>query len=286
MRYGYRDTLVAGRLDECPSRWAHLVGDKAPGIKTTLHLAGGVGDTSFARPARSSVEGSRSVDGCGSEHHVVARTSALLGAVLRRVVPHILEANVVPGLLLMFLVSFVNLHVAMIVALVWALVAMGRRLVSHQSIPVILVLATFGLTVRTIIAFSSGDAVIYFLQPMITNASVGLALAGSVLIGRPLVSRLAGDFCPFTPDVAARPAVARLFVRITLLWALVQLVKSASSFGMYMSLSLESFVVGKTLAGFGLTAFGTGLTIWWAILMVRREGLVVIRVPVMVPVRV
>lgn len=251
------------------------VAEQGPSIKTTLHLAGGVGDTSFAHPARGS-------DGGGPDHHVVARTSALLGAVLRRVIPHILEANVVPGLLLMFLVSFVNLHVAMIAALAWALVAMGRRLVSRRRVPVILVLATFGLSVRTVIAFSSGDAVIYFLQPMITNASVGLALVGSVLVGRPLVSRLAGDFCPFTPEVAARPAVARLFAKLTLLWALVQLVKSVSSFGMYVSLPLESFVVGKTLAGFGLTAFGTALTIWWAILMVRREGLVVIRVPVRV----
>jgi hypothetical protein len=198
---------------------------------------------------------------------------------LRRAVPHVLEANVVPGLLLMFLVSFVNLHAAMLAALAWAFVAVGRRLVRRQQVSVILALATFGLSVRTVIAFSSGDAVIYFLQPMITNASVGLALAASVLLGRPLVSRLAHDFCPFTPEVAAHPAVTRLFAKLTLLWAVVQLVKSASSFGMYVSLPLQSFVVGKTLAGFGLTALGTALTIGWAVRMVRREGLVVIRVP-------
>ncbi len=100
-----------------------------------------------------------------------------------------------------------------------------------------------------------------------------------MLVGRPLVSRLARGFCPFTPDVASRPAVARLFAKLTLLWAMVQLVKSASGIGMYVSLPLESFVVGKTLAGLGLTALGVVLTISWALTMVRREDLVVIRVP-------
>ena len=37
----------------------------------------------------------------------------------------------------------------------------------------------------------------------------------SVAAGRPLIARFAGDFCPLTPDVSARPGIRSLFKRLT-----------------------------------------------------------------------
>ena len=62
--------------------------------------------------------------------------------------------------------------------------------------------------------------------------ALGIVVLGSVLIGRPLISRLAHDFCPIDPEVLLRPAVVQLFVGLTLLWAGVHLLTAATTFGM------------------------------------------------------
>jgi hypothetical protein len=63
---------------------------------------------------------------------------------------------------------------------------------------------------------------------------------GSVAIGRPVIARLARDFCPLAPDVAQRPAVVRLFGGLTLLWAGVHIVTAAMTFGMLTTLPVAA----------------------------------------------
>ena len=44
------------------------------------------------------------------------------------------------------------------------------------------------------------------------------------------VGRMAVDFCPIAPEVAARPGVVRLFTGLTALWAGVNLASAATTF--------------------------------------------------------
>lgn len=208
-----------------------------------------------------------------------AKVSALLAAVARRGLPHLIEANVIPAVIIVLLVSTIGIAAAIAAAFVWSMLSIGRRVLKGHPIPTVLAIATIGLSVRTAIALTSGDRLIYFLQPIVTSAALGLGLVASVLIGRPLVSRLACEFCPFTDEVAARPGVTQLFARLTLLWAGVQLVKAISSFVMFVTLPIETFVVLKTITGLWLMVAGVAATVGLALRVVRLEGLVVVRVP-------
>ena len=111
----------------------------------------------------------------------------------------------------------------MVAVLVWGYATILRRVLRGKDVPSVLVLAMFGLTIKTLVGVVSGSTFAYFLQPVATTVAVGGLFFGSVLIGRPLIARIAHDFCPISPEVAARPSVARLFAGLTVLWATVQL---------------------------------------------------------------
>jgi hypothetical protein len=97
---------------------------------------------------------------------------------------------------------------------------------------------------------------------------------GSVVIGRPLVARLAHDFCPIHPDVAVRQPVARLFAGLTVLWAVVHIVIAAATFAMLVTLPVAEFVALKTATSFSVSAAAVVVTVVWALRIARDEGLV------------
>ena len=85
------------------------------------------------------------------------------------------------------------------------------------------------MTVRTVIYLLSGNAFVYLVQPIRRTLVTATTFAFSVVIGRPLIARFAGDFCPLAPEVQARPAIVRLFRRLTYLWAGVNATAPATS---------------------------------------------------------
>jgi hypothetical protein len=171
-------------------------------------------------------------------------------------------------------VKTLDAPVAMAAVLVWAYVAILRRVVRGSRIPAILVLATVGLTVRTLVGLVSGSTFAYFVQPIATTVALAAVFVGSVVIGRPVIARLAHDFCPLAPEVARRPAVLRLFGGLTLLWALVHIVTAALTFGLLTTMPVATFVALKTVACLAVTVSAIAVTILWALRVVRRERLV------------
>jgi hypothetical protein len=200
--------------------------------------------------------------------------SEILRAVARKGLPNLIEATVVPAILFYVLVVTVSGTAAIIAAMAWAGVAVMRRIVVRQRIPSILLLGTLGLVVRTFVGLLSGSMFFYFLQPLATTVALGFVFLGSVLVGRPLISRLAHDFCPIAPEVLLRPAVVELFVGLTVLWAGVHLLTAATTFGMLVSMPVATFVLVKTLTSLSITAAAIALTVSWSIRIARRENLV------------
>lgn len=198
----------------------------------------------------------------------------VLLAVGRRSLPHLLEATLIPALL--FYVSMMTLGTgaAMVIVLGWTYGAVFRRLLWGQRIPGVLLLATIGLTVRTVVGVLSGSAFMYFIQPVATTVVLSGVFLGSVLIGRPLIARLACDFCPMDRAIELRPPVVQLFSGLTLLWAGVHLLNAATTFGLLVSLPLHTFVAIKTGASLAITFAGILFTVSWAIRIARRENLV------------
>jgi hypothetical protein len=201
----------------------------------------------------------------------------VLSAVARRGLPGIIEASLVPSAIFLIVTGSLGTTWAMVTVLLWGFATIVRRLVRGKEVPSVLALAMFGLTVKTLVGVVSGSTFAYFLQPVATTVAIGAVFFGSVLVGRPVIARIAHDFCPISPEVAARPSVMRLFMGLTVLWATVQLVNAGATFGMLVSLPTTLFVVLKPAASLLITATAVTITVWWALRTAHREELVFAR---------
>jgi hypothetical protein len=201
----------------------------------------------------------------------------VLTAVARRGLPGIIEASLVPSAIFAIVTGAFGATPAMLAVLVWGYASMLRRAVRGRRIPSVLVLAMCGLTVKTLVGVVSGSTFAYFLQPVATTVAVGAVFFGSVLLGRPLIARMAHDFCPISPEVAARPSVVRLFAGLTVLWATVQIVNAGATLGMLVSLPTTLFVVLRPAASLVVSAAAVIITVCWALRTAHREELVFAR---------
>jgi hypothetical protein len=206
-----------------------------------------------------------------------SRASVFL-AVVRRSGPHIIEASLIPTALFYSCLVIVGLGAAFAVALLWLYAAVVCRLVRGRSVPPLLVLGAIGITVRTTVAVTSGSTFFYFAQPILASVVMGCVFLVSVVVGRPMVERLALEFWPLTPEVMARPPVARLLRGLTFWWAGVNLAIAAITLSLLLWLPMATYVAVKQPVSLAITGIGIAVTIDLALRTARREGLVAERV--------
>jgi hypothetical protein len=194
---------------------------------------------------------------------------------VRHALPSVVESSLGPAALFYVVLLLGGFRGALIAALAWSYLAAGRRLVRRQRLPGLLALGIILLTVRTAVAFATGSAVLYFVQPTLGTLLVAALFLVTALARRPLVERLAHDFCPLDPEVMQRPLVRRIFVRLSLLWALVLAVNAAFVLWLLFTTSLHAFVVERTMVSSMLTVGGVALSVWLFVRMMRRAGIAV-----------
>ena len=211
-------------------------------------------------------------DGDHAQHAPLAKLR-VLGMIGRRSLPSIIEATVIPTALFYAFFAMAGPGPAMLASLAWSYGSTLRRVISGQRVPGLLQLATAGLTVRTIVGLVSGTFM-YFLQPIATTLVVALVFLISLWCGRPMVARLASDFCPVTPEIASRPGVVRLFSGLTLLWAGVHFLSAGTTFAMLMSLPTTTFVVVRSIGSLVITIGAIAFTVSWAMRTARTENLI------------
>lgn len=201
--------------------------------------------------------------------------SALPGVrdIVVRVVVRLAIAVVAPSVLFATTLVVLNLPAAMVVALAWLVGAMSWRHATGRGLSGLLVLTLVISMVKTGIALATGNAFIYFVQPVVVDVVVAAVFLGSLGHGRPLVARIAPDFCPMDAAFAARPRVQRLCRGLTLMWGLVILVKGSVTLWLLMSLSTVDFVLVKSGTILTLTMVATAATVVWCVVVGRREGL-------------
>jgi len=204
----------------------------------------------------------------------------------RHALPHLIEATFIPLILFYAFLWTAGVWGALIAALAWSWTAIIRRAVTGQRIPGILVLGTVGITARTIAAFASGSVFIYFLQPSLTTVVVAGAFLLSVPAGRPLAERLAHDFVPLDPEVLHLPSVKKVFIRITLLWAFVNLANAIVSIALLMSQDVGTFVAAKTIGGMLLVGVAIAMSTIWFKQALRDHNISVVSAPALMPVPV
>lgn len=194
-------------------------------------------------------------------------------AVVRRLVPFLIEATVVPTALFYVVLMSWGLAWGFLAGLFWSLGAMGMRVLRRRPVSTLLLLATFGLAVRTGIYVLSDNSFVFFFQPIMRTVLTALVFALSVLVGRPLIARFARDFCPIGPDVSSRPAIVQLFRRLTYLWAAVNAAVAAVSLTLLLTVPVGVFVGTATVSAWAITCAGVALTVSESVRIARNEGL-------------
>lgn len=187
----------------------------------------------------------------------------------RQAIPHAVEASLIPLVLFYGTMRLVGVWGALLASLAWCYVGLIRRVVTRQKLPGLLVLAALGLTARTIVAFASGSVFVYFLQPTLTTVVVAGAFLLSVPAGCPLAKRLATDLFPLPEALLARPAVERIFARITLLWGAINLLNAAVTLVLLLLVPVETYVLSKAAITAVVTVSGVLLSTWWFTRAVR-----------------
>jgi hypothetical protein len=195
--------------------------------------------------------------------------------VLRHAVPIVLEGVVGPLVLFYLLLVLSGFRGALIAALAWSYLALGRRLLKGQRVSMLLLFGTILISLRTAVAFITGSAFLYFAQPTAGTIVISLALLLSAALGRPFTQRFAHDFCPMDPAIMKRPLVRRFFVRISVLWASVLMLNAGLVFWLLVSSSLRSFVLERSAVTYGLTAIAIFFSISGFMAMMRRDGITV-----------
>jgi len=207
-----------------------------------------------------------------AEHIEIPR----LGALSRHAGRHVIEASLIPVVLFYVMLTFVGSTAALLPALAWSYVALGRRVVTGRRLPGLLLLGACGLTARTTVALGTGSLFLYFLQPTLTSAVVALLFLASLPTDSPMAQRLAADVCPLPGDVLALPAVRRYFFHLTVLWAGVQLTSAGITMALLMSQPVGTYVWAKQVTSLTLTGSAIAVSVLWFKQSMRRNGIMVV----------
>jgi len=186
---------------------------------------------------------------------------------------HLFETVLAPLGLFYLLFTLTNLTGALIAALSWAFCAVGWRLIKRTPIPSVLLLTTALLVARTAVGFATGSVFLYFLQPTLQNFLYAFVLVATVPLRRPLLARLADDFCAFPTVLTERPRVQRFFRRVSLLWAVVFLTNGATTLWALARASLGDFLVVTTAGSYSLVAVAAVASLIWFRRELRGDGI-------------
>jgi intracellular septation protein A len=196
-----------------------------------------------------------------------------LPTVIRRVALSLTIACAIPAVLFFTCFQVLGIWPAILAALVWSYGAIAFRALTGRRTSGLLVLTAVVLTGRTVIALLADSTWLYFLQPIISDGVVAMTFLLSLATARPMVARLAGDFYPMDAELSLRPRIRRLFWHLTAMWAVICLAKAVTMFWLLNSLSLDTFVLVKSISMPASNLLAVTATIGAAVLVARKEGL-------------
>jgi intracellular septation protein A len=192
---------------------------------------------------------------------------------LRQVAQHLVEGVLAPLGLFYLMLTLTNLTGALLAALGWGLAALVSRLVTRSPIPAVLALTTGLLVVRTAIGYITGSVFLYFLQPTLQNFLIAFVLLITLRLRRPLIARLADDFCAFPAALTGNVRVQRFFRRVSLLWALVFVTNGITTLYVLARATVGDFLLVTTAGSFTLVGLAALVSLLWFRRELREAGI-------------
>ena len=195
-------------------------------------------------------------------------------AIARRTTGTLLETTLVPLALFYAMLAAGGTRAGVAAGLAWSYAAVLRRVVGHGAIPGMLILGTLLITTRAVVAFSTGSAFIYLLQPTLGTFVIAALFLLSAPLRRPIIAKLANDFCVLPEAMLTNPVVERMFLRLSVMWGVVHLVNGSATLWLLLHERIGTFLVLKTTGSLALTAVAAGASYVWFRISMRRGGLV------------
>lgn len=127
-----------------------------------------------------------------------------------------------------------------------------------------------GVALGAALALVTRDPKLFFLRVVIGDALWGLAMLGSLLIGKPLLGTFAAWIVPIPPEYKATAAYRRSFGLVTFVWGSVTLVRGGVRGWLLARGTLESFLGVQILTGWPVFAALLAFAIWYPRRTARR----------------
>lgn len=196
-----------------------------------------------------------------------------LPSIVRHIGMNLLVSTIVPSALFVTCMMLGNIWWAFASALGWCYGALILRVCTGRRTSGLLWLTIVSLTAKSAFAFASGSTFLYFLQPALAETAAAAVFLGSLVVGRPLVDRVAADFYPMDAELAARPRIQALFRQLTLLWGVILAAKAVTTLYLLQTMSVGEYVATKSVISPSVALVGAAMTILLAARIARVEGL-------------
>jgi hypothetical protein len=174
--------------------------------------------------------------------------------ILRQVATRVLLVSLLPMAVFYVTLSLADVRAAALITAALYCAGLVTRALRRQPVPAVAVLGAGLLGMRTVILFCTGSTFVYFLQPVAGTVAVATTFAATALAGRPVIERLALDFCPLPPQLVTHLRSARFFNWVSLMWAISYGINAAGTVWFLTTASLGNFIIVKSVLGPMLTS--------------------------------
>jgi len=127
------------------------------------------------------------------------------------------------------------------------------------------------IALQVVIGVAAGDAKGFLAPPVLINGVYGLVFVASVAAGRPLAGVFAVELHEFPVEVRDSATFHRVFSRVSLVWGIYLLVRSAARFWVLTSAGIDAFVAFNFATGFPLMSGLMSWSVWYALRSFRRS---------------
>lgn len=206
-----------------------------------------------------------------SQHSDVLEIHGLRATVVRSV-RLLLEAVVVPTVLLAILLHVIGTTRSILVAVGWCALAITFRWYVDRRLPGTLLLGSAALAVKAAIALASGSILIYLLQPVLGSVVMALLFLGSAAFGRPITLRLARDFVHVPADILDKRGVRRMFTEVAVIWGFSRIIDVALNLG-FLHRGVDAGLWARGLLSPLLTVLAVAVCAAWGWRSLRRNGI-------------
>jgi hypothetical protein len=186
-------------------------------------------------------------------------------AIVRRAGTTVLLVSLLPMAVFYVSMAVAGVRTAVLVTVAWYYAGLLLQVMRRRPVLAAAMLGAGLLSIRAVIMFITGSAFLYFLQPVAGTIATATAIAMTSLAGRPILDRLAHEFCPFPAELSERLRRRGFFSYLSIVWSATYFVNALGTVWLLTSSSIKGFIVLKTV----LSPLVTGVAIAASYLVFR-----------------